>query len=48
MREKGRSESGLLMDEVHAELYTLQEGKIVRREGFSDPNEAFEAAGDAE
>ena len=45
VREQGKSESGLMMDEVHAELYTLRDGKIVRRQGFSDPNEAFEAAG---
>jgi ketosteroid isomerase-like protein len=45
MRERGRSESGLSMDERHAELYTLRDGKIVRREGFSDPNQALEAAG---
>ena len=44
-RETGRSESGLRMDERHAELYTLREGRIVRRKGFSDPEEAFEAAG---
>ena len=45
MREKGRSDSGLTMDELHAELYTLRGGLIVRRQGFSDPNEALEAAG---
>ena len=44
-RERGRSESGLTMDERHAELYTLRDGKIVRRQGFSDPNQALEAAG---
>jgi ketosteroid isomerase-like protein len=48
MRETGRSESGLTMDERHAELYTLRNGKIVRRKGFSDPNQAFEATGLAE
>ena len=45
LRESGRSDSGLTMDERHCELYTLSEGKIVRRRGFSDPNQAFEAAG---
>jgi ketosteroid isomerase-like protein len=45
LRERGRSDSGLTMDERHAELYTLRNGKIVRRQGFSDPNEALEAAG---
>jgi ketosteroid isomerase-like protein len=44
-RETGRSESGLRMDERHAELYTLRDGKIVYRKGFSDPDEALEAVG---
>ena len=44
-REKGRSNSGLIMDERHAELYSLRGGKVVRRQGFSDPNEALEAVG---
>ena len=44
-RERGRSQSGLEMDERHAELYTLSRGKIVRRIGFSNPAEALEAAG---
>jgi ketosteroid isomerase-like protein len=45
IREIGRSESGLQMDERHAELYRLRDGKVVYRKGFSDPDEAFEAAG---
>jgi hypothetical protein len=32
------------MDERHAELYTLRNRKIVRRQGFSDPRQALEAA----
>jgi ketosteroid isomerase-like protein len=44
-RELGRSESGLQLDERHAELYTVRDGKIVHRKGFSDPDEALEAAG---
>ncbi len=44
-RETGRSEGGVEMDERHAELYTLRGGKIVYRKGFSDPDEALEAAG---
>ena len=44
-REIGRSESGLHMDERHAELYALREGKVVSRKGFSDPAEALEAVG---
>jgi ketosteroid isomerase-like protein len=38
-REQGRSSSGLTMDERHAELYALRDGKIVRRQGFSDPEQ---------
>ena len=45
MRERGTGESGLQMDERHAELYTLKGGKIVRRQGFSDPGQALRAAG---
>jgi ketosteroid isomerase-like protein len=47
-REVGRSESGLQMDERHAELYRLRDGKVVYRKGFSDPDEAFQEAGIAE
>jgi ketosteroid isomerase-like protein len=45
IRETGRSISGLDMDERHGELYTVRDGKIVRRQGFSDPDEALEAVG---
>ena len=48
VREKGRSDSGLTVDERHAELYTLRDGKIVRRQGFSDPRQALDAAGVSE
>ena len=44
-REIGRSQSDLQMDERHAELYTLRDGKVSYRKGFSDPDEALEAAG---
>jgi ketosteroid isomerase-like protein len=44
-REIGRSKSGLRVDERHAELYTVRDGKVVSRKGFSDPDEAVEAAG---
>jgi ketosteroid isomerase-like protein len=44
-REIGRSDSGLQMDERHAELYTLRDGKVVHRKGFSDPGEALAAVG---
>ena len=43
--ERGRSKSGIDMDERHAEIYTVKAGTIVRRRGFSDTNEALEAAG---
>ena len=43
-RERGRSSSGLKMDERHAELYTVRNGKVVHRVGFSDPSEALQAA----
>lgn len=45
IRETGRSSSGLDLDERHGELYTVRDGRIVRRQGFSDANEALEAAG---
>jgi ketosteroid isomerase-like protein len=32
------------MDERHAEVYTLKDGRIVRRRGFSDPSQALDAA----
>jgi ketosteroid isomerase-like protein len=44
-REIGRSQGDLQMNERHAELYTLRDGKVVYRKGFSDPDEALEAAG---
>src|SRR5215216_6018471 len=44
-REIGRTESGLQIDERHAELYAVREGKVVYRKGFSDPADALEAAG---
>jgi ketosteroid isomerase-like protein len=45
IRETGRSASGLDMDERHAELYRIRDGRIVRRQGFSDPNDALKAVG---
>ena len=42
-RERGRSETGVVMDERHAEVYVVRDGKIVRRVGFSDPAEALPA-----
>ena len=45
IRERGRSRSGLEMDERHAELYTLREGMVIARRGFSDPSAALESVG---
>jgi ketosteroid isomerase-like protein len=45
IRETGRSSTGLEMDERPGELYTVRDGRIVRRQGFSDPDEALEAVG---
>ena len=42
-RETGRSEAGVEMDERHAEVYVVRDGKIVRRVAFSDPAEALPA-----
>ncbi len=44
-REQGMSKTGLQMNERHAELYAVCDGKVVYRKGFSDPNEALKAAG---
>lgn len=45
IREQGRSKSGVDVDERHAEVYAVKEGRIVARRGFADPGEAFEAVG---
>jgi ketosteroid isomerase-like protein len=45
IHERGRSTSGIDMDERHAEIYTVKAGMIVRRRGFSDSKAALEAAG---
>jgi ketosteroid isomerase-like protein len=42
-RERGRSETGVQMDERHAEVYVVRDGRIVRRVAFSDPAEALPA-----
>jgi uncharacterized protein len=44
LRERGVSHGGLEMDERHAEVYLVRDGKIARRVGFSDPAEASAAA----
>jgi ketosteroid isomerase-like protein len=48
LREIGRSDSGLHVDERHAELYAVRNGKVVSRKGFSDPDEALAAVGRSE
>ena len=45
IREHGLSTSGIEMDECHAEVYTVKDGKILRRRGFSDGRDALEAVG---
>jgi ketosteroid isomerase-like protein len=45
IRERGRSKAGLDVNERHSELYRVRDGKIVYRKGFSDADEALEAAG---
>jgi ketosteroid isomerase-like protein len=45
IHERGRSKSGIDMDERHAEIYTVRTGSIVRRQGFSDTRAALEAVG---
>jgi ketosteroid isomerase-like protein len=42
-RERGRSETGVVMDERHAEVYVVRDDMIVRRVGFSDPADALPA-----
>jgi len=42
-RERGHSEAGVVMDEQHAEVFVVRDGKIIRRVGFSDPAEALPA-----
>jgi ketosteroid isomerase-like protein len=45
IREQGRSEAGLDMNERHSELYVVRGGKIVYRKGYSDADEALVEAG---
>ena len=45
IRERGRTEAGLEVNERHSELYTVRNGKIAYRKGFSDADEALKAAG---
>ena len=45
IRERGRTKSGLEVNERHSELYTVRDGKIGYRKGFSDADEALSVAG---
>src|SRR5215204_4632675 len=45
IRERGRTTAGLEVNERHSELYTVRNGKIAYRKGFSDADEALNAAG---
>jgi ketosteroid isomerase-like protein len=44
IRERGRSDAGLDLDELHTELYTLRDGLIVRRQAGPQARAALEAA----
>jgi ketosteroid isomerase-like protein len=45
IRERGRTKAGLEVNERHSELYTVRNGKIGYRKGFSDADEALNVAG---
>ena len=45
IRERGRTKAGLEVNERHSELYRVRGGKIAYRKGFSDADEALDAAG---
>ena len=45
IRERGRTKAGLEVDERHSEIYTVRNGKIAYRKGFSDADEALSVAG---
>ena len=45
IRERGRTKAGLEVNERHSELYTVRNGKIAYRRGFSDADEALSVAG---
>ena len=44
IRERGRTKAGLEVNERHSELYTVRNGKIAYRRGFSDADEALSVA----
>ena len=45
IRERGRTKTGLEVNERHSEQYTLRGGKIAYRKGFSDADQALAEAG---
>ena len=45
IRERGRTKAGLEVNERHSELYTVRNGRIAYRKGFSDADEALDVAG---
>ena len=45
IRERGRTKAGLVVNERHSELYRVRNRKIAYRKGFSDADEALDAAG---
>ena len=45
IRERGRTKTGLEVNERHSELYTVRHGKIAYRKGFSDADQALQEAG---
>jgi ketosteroid isomerase-like protein len=46
IRERGRTKTGLDVNERHSELYVVKDGRIVYRKGFSDADEALANARD--
>ena len=46
VRQRGRSKtSGLPVDMLFAQVFTIQDGKETRMEMYSDPDEALKAVG---
>ena len=44
IRERGRTKTGLEVNERHSELYTVRHGEIAYRKGFSDADQALQEA----
>ncbi len=45
IRERGRTKTGMELDERHSELYVVRDGKVIYRKGFSDADEALDVTG---